>query len=101
MEASTGSDLLRWRMASSMLKQTCLGTRPPYCTGMRRIVVFLLGSALLAQSPKKQADQDLPAPIKVDVDVVNVLTSVRDKRGGLIGNLEKNDFTVLEDGKPQ
>ena len=33
--------------------------------------------------------------------MVNILTSVRDKRGGLVPNLEKNDFTILEDGKPQ
>jgi VWFA-related protein len=65
-----------------------------------------LGGALLAQTPggapaaKPPAD-DLPAPIKVDVDVVNILATVRDKRGGLIGNLEKNDFSVLEDGKQQ
>jgi VWFA-related protein len=37
----------------------------------------------------------------VDVDIVNVLASVRDKRGALVSNLEKGDFTVLEDGKPQ
>jgi len=37
----------------------------------------------------------------VDVDLVNVLCSVRDKRGGLIGNLEKDDFQILEDGKDQ
>jgi VWFA-related protein len=39
--------------------------------------------------------------IKVDVNLVNVLCSVRNKSGGLIGNLEKKDFTVLEDGKEQ
>ena len=33
--------------------------------------------------------------------MVNVLASVRDKRGALIPNLEKKDFTILEDGKPQ
>ena len=44
--------------------------------------------------------QDLPS-IRVDVDVVSVLASVRDKRGGLVSNLEKSDFTILEDGKPQ
>jgi len=44
--------------------------------------------------------QDAPT-IKVDVDIVNVLASVRDKRGALIPNLEKQDFTILEDGKPQ
>jgi VWFA-related protein len=45
--------------------------------------------------------EDLPASISVDVSLVNILASVRDKRGGLIGNLTKDDFTVLEDGKPQ
>jgi VWFA-related protein len=44
--------------------------------------------------------QDAPT-IKVDVDVVNILFNVRDKRGGLIGNLEKNDFTISEEGKQQ
>ena len=33
--------------------------------------------------------------------MVNILASVRDKRGGLVANLKKDDFTVLEDGKPQ
>ena len=44
--------------------------------------------------------QDLPS-IKVDVDLVNILASVRDKRGALIPNLQKEDFTILEDGKAQ
>jgi VWFA-related protein len=46
------------------------------------------------------AQDQLPS-IKVDVDVVSILTSVRDKRGALIPNLQKEDFTVLEDGKTQ
>jgi len=37
--------------------------------------------------------------IKVDVDLVNILCSVRNKSNGLVGNLEKNDFKVYEDGK--
>ncbi len=37
--------------------------------------------------------------IKVDVDLVNVLCSVRNKGNGLVGNLEKSDFKLLEDGK--
>ncbi len=59
---------------------------------MRLPLFFAVGAALLAQ--------DLPS-IRVDVDVVSVLASVRDKRGGLVSNLEKSDFTILEDGKPQ
>ncbi len=45
--------------------------------------------------------QDQITTLKVDVDVVSILASVRDKRGGLVPNLEKADFTILEDGKPQ
>jgi VWFA-related protein len=74
---------------------------------MRLLLVIALATALAAQAPPAKrpagnasADQ-LPAPIKVDVDVVSILASVRDKRGGLVANLEKNDFTILEDNKEQ
>jgi VWFA-related protein len=61
---------------------------------------------MLAQTPPQSKPPAKPEPddlgtIKVDVDIVNILASVRDKRGGLVSNLEKKDFTVLEDGKPQ
>ncbi len=39
--------------------------------------------------------------IKVDVDLVNILCTVRGKNNALIGNLEKSDFHVFEDGKEQ
>src|SRR5215470_6905944 len=72
---------------------------------MRLLLVIALASALVAQAPQTKAPStnasDLPAPIKVDVDVVSILASVRDNRGGLVANLEKNDFTVLEDSKEQ
>jgi VWFA-related protein len=72
---------------------------------MRRFFVFTLGAALLAQTPSPQSQPasnvDELATIKVDVDVVNVLASVRDKKGALVPNLEQNDFTILEDGKAQ
>src|SRR5438067_679279 len=63
---------------------------------MRLTFLFVVCAALLAQK------QEAPLPsIKVDVDVVSVLTSVRDKKGALIPSLAKEDFTILEDGKPQ
>jgi hypothetical protein len=40
-------------------------------------------------------------PIRVDVDVVNVLCTVSDKRGALITNLRKEDFEVRENGRKQ
>src|SRR5271157_3947393 len=101
ISARTGSFCRRWCMASFMVKQDLLPIRP-YCTGMRLLCVFSLVSALFAQTPPQQAKpvDELPS-IKVDVDVVNVLASVRDKKGALIPNLAKEDFTILEDGKPQ
>ena len=39
--------------------------------------------------------------IKVDVDLVNVLCNVYDKRGFLVNDLNREDFEVREDGKQQ
>ncbi len=39
--------------------------------------------------------------IKVDVNLVNVLCTVHGKNNALIGNLEKSDFHLFEDGKEQ
>jgi VWFA-related protein len=79
-------------------------------------VVFPLAAALTlplflipgnAQQPPvapkadQQADDDAGAPIKVDVDVVNLYCSVRNKQNGLVGNLEKKDFDLAEDSKQQ
>jgi VWFA-related protein len=35
------------------------------------------------------------------VKVVNVLATVRDKQGQIVKNLKREDFTLLEDGRPQ
>src|SRR5450759_2223523 len=82
-------------MVKHGVKHWRASARPPYCTGMRILILSVLtvGSVLHAQ--------DQMPTIKVDVDVVNILTSVRDKRGALIPSLQKEDFTILEDGKAQ
>jgi VWFA-related protein len=41
------------------------------------------------------------ATIKVDVDLVSLFFSVRDKQGRYLKDLEKDAFTVFEDGKQQ
>ena len=64
------------------------------------IAVAVAAFAALALQAQK-AEEDLPAPIKVDVNLVNVLCSVHDKHGALISNLNKDDFHLLEDGKEQ
>src|SRR5580658_2484126 len=77
--ASTGSDRLRCKMAFFILKQLRAGVRHPYCTGMRKFILFALTVALCAQQQQQQRPvDDAPATIKVDVNVVNILASVRD-----------------------
>jgi VWFA-related protein len=41
------------------------------------------------------------APIRVDVNVVNVLCTVSDKRGALITSLRQDDFEIRENGRKQ
>jgi VWFA-related protein len=62
-----------------------------------------------AAPPAAQKDQDqVPdkdqgkVPVfRKNVNVVNVLVTVKDKHGALIPNLTKDHFDLLEDGKPQ
>jgi VWFA-related protein len=58
----------------------------------------LLGSFLAAhQLLRAQKDTTFSA----DVNVVNVFATVRDKKGQIVRNLTKDDFTLAEDGRPQ
>jgi Ca-activated chloride channel family protein len=62
---------------------------------VRKLVVLLvLVTAVAAWS----AAQD---SIRVDVNLVTVAFSVRDAGGGLVDNLSKDDFEVVEDAAPQ
>lgn len=40
-------------------------------------------------------------PIRVEVNLVSILASVRGKSGALVSNLQKDDFKIYEDGKEQ
>ena len=48
-----------------------------------------------------QTEDQAVSTLKVNVNVVQLFFNVKDKKGALIPNLTKNDFEVLEDGKPQ
>src|SRR6267378_2856073 len=55
------------------------------------------------QTPGNQSgeqDQSM-GTLKVNVNVVQLFFNVKDKKGALIPNLAKDDFEILEDGKPQ
>ena len=62
------------------------------------LLLLIPFSGAWAQSKEKQ--DDLPT-FKSQVNVVNLFFNVKDKHGLLMPNLAKDDFTVLEDGKPQ
>ena len=69
----------------------------------RNFVVSFLGALAVCGSPaiaQTTADQPVTT-LSVKVKVVNVLATVRDKHGAIIGNLNKDDFTLTEDGHPQ
>ena len=62
---------------------------------MRKLLVLL---ALLAAWWARCGAQE---SIRVDVNLVTVAFSVRDVSGGLVDNLTKDDFEVIEDAAPQ
>jgi VWFA-related protein len=72
---------------------------------MKWMTGLLLIGVLTAQTPKvappKPAEDDPTQVIKVDVDLVNLFFSVRDKRGAYVPGLTKDDVEVYEDGKKQ
>lgn len=75
--------------------------------GLALISFFLAGSAA-AQTAQKPSSAENAAqnqakapPIHIQVNLENVLFTVVDKKNRLVTNLNKDDFSVNEDGKPQ
>jgi VWFA-related protein len=58
--------------------------------------ILLAGFPLVLPTPA----QDEPS-IRVEVDLINVLCTVRNKQGALVNTLKQDDFVLLEEGKPQ
>jgi Ca-activated chloride channel family protein len=52
-------------------------------------------------APDSASAQNPETTLKVDVKLVNVFVTVTDQHGAPVGGLKKEDFTLLEDGKPQ
>lgn len=61
----------------------------------RRSALFLTAGCV------SRAWQNDPSTFSANVNVVNVLATVRDKDGKIVSDLTRNDFTLLEDGRPQ
>jgi VWFA-related protein len=72
-------------------------------TGTRRLLALAVVGLLLGPAP--WAAQEPPPPsggtFRVDVNVVNVYCTVKDGKGRLIADLEREDFDIKEDGTAQ
>src|SRR5262249_8802059 len=55
--------------------------------------ITMLAAGLLCAAP--------PGQIRLEVNLVNLFVTVRDKHRAIITGLTKDDFQVLEDGRPQ
>lgn len=70
------------------------------------IFVVMAGAFAWAQTSPQSSDQNQDqdqsaATLQVNVNVVQLFFNVKDKKGALIPGLKKEDFHILEDGKPQ
>ncbi len=89
-------------MVGRVFRNVTLAALACFLAGVGMSAWFGAARAQTAQSPQ----QNPPPPddqtvIRVDVDLVNILFSVRTKKGQLIPNLNKEDFELYEDGKKQ
>jgi Ca-activated chloride channel family protein len=66
-------------------------------TGRAPAAVVAIAVALAAAPSRAQK----PPVFPVALDLVNVTVTVHDPHGGLVSDLGEQDFTVLEDGRPQ
>jgi VWFA-related protein len=60
------------------------------------------GASPAPQPPQQQTPQQAQQPIRVQVNLVNLFATVRDKKTKrIVSDLEKDDFRISEDGKDQ
>src|SRR5882724_9158662 len=74
------------------------------CLAASVALILVLALPLIAQDSQSQApasDDQSTETLKVNVDVVQLFFNVKDKHGALIPNLTKDNFEIIEDGKPQ
>ena len=73
---------------------------------MRSTISLILAATLLQAtpqppSPQTRGAQQPPITFKVEVNYVEIDANVQDEKGNFVRNLTRDDFQLLEDGKPQ
>jgi VWFA-related protein len=61
----------------------------------------LSGAAIAAQQPARPTDQQPPVTFKVEVNYVEIDAVVTDDDGNFVRGLTRDDFEIIEQGKPQ
>ncbi|HUK54933.1 MAG TPA: VWA domain-containing protein [Candidatus Binatia bacterium] len=54
-----------------------------------------------AAPPPQEAPERAQQPFKVQVNLINLFVTVRDKHNAILGDLGKSDFRIFEDGQEQ
>jgi VWFA-related protein len=73
------------------MQLNCSAARPQYWVAAGVLLFAVVATLYAQQTPT----------FSVNVKVVNVLATVRDKHGNIVNTLGKDDFTLEEDGRPQ
>jgi Ca-activated chloride channel family protein len=63
------------------------------------LVLMLIGASFALAQTKSESEPE--TTVKVDVKLVNVFVTVTDDHGAPLARLDKENFSVLEDDKPQ
>ena len=80
---------------------TMLSMRRQFGLGLA-LAILLMNSSVQSQDAQAQpASGQGVATMSVDVKVVTLPVTVRDKKGQIVRNLTKDDFVLQEDGRPQ
>jgi VWFA-related protein len=83
--------------ASGFLRRTSIHRSR---SGTKLWLLIPISLLSLSGAPLRSQQQQGPA-ISVDVKMVSMLATVRDKHGHLVNSLNKDDFVVEQDGHPQ
>lgn len=77
----------------------CAQTAPPPATPAPATIQPQTASSTQQNNPAQPADEPIPT-IKVQVNEVNLIFTVTDKKGRFITGLQRQNFGLLDDGRP-
>jgi VWFA-related protein len=74
---------------------------PAFCLFSFALALYGQQTTAAQEAPKSAPPVTPPTTLSVDVKVVTLPVTVRDKKGQIVTNLTKDDFVLQEDSRPQ